>query len=792
MKKIFKFLPLAMLVTGIFAACVQDDELVSFDFSATVEKLYDPAAPTEGSKVYLYNERWVYWEEDDVISIASDRSDGSQDYFALLAPQSMSDNHDFDGFNGIFVTALPAGSKYFLGLHPFSESNSIEPTGGSNFHAIVNLPNEQPYMSDMSFARDVLPMVAWYGGSWTADQPSTPFNLDFHSLAGLARFQFFNTSGQDVTIESIEFTERNDKPMAGNFHVLDYNTHNPRLSPVTGEFQTSINVTFPGGKLFRSNNSDDLITVYLVLPSTTGSTSGSDEYNLAVRFVYDDGNSSAEIPCTFSIKRSAITFMEALALTDAGLIPAIPGYGTPERPFRIYNLRHLQYVRDQFYSSTGGQVYINNQLVTDDTRFEIMRNDIKLLGSDWQYGIPGFRGKMTYVANPGTSLLHKGITNNSSSPLFESINENAVVEGIPMYADIQNTATGEDAFSPFCNENNGTIRDCRIITADQKVIVSSHKPLAGLCVENGATGRIERCESLATFQTSGNIVAGICNHNLGVISQCNTSSQMSATVLGADPKVGGICYENDGIIRDCFFATNILNSDDKWGGIAYLNDVDGQIMNCYFSHSATLRTSASAGGIVNQNAGLIDHCWFEGTLQAGVSGGIAAYLTDDTIRNCFISISPSVSPAAQVTLGMLNSSSTIAGGLVGQQSGGDLVNSYFYAYHIYTIGSSGQAGALVGRKTAGNINNCYAREEMPAYKVVGSLTGSPNVTNTYYVSDGGAVSYATLVATNAASTLAGNLNANVAGIPNALQWRVDDAGYVALENYLPSAKKKKR
>ena len=180
MKRIF-CLQFVLIVFSLFASCekyvFQGEILSPVDFTASIEALDNESQ----SKVRLVNEEWIYWEIGDSISIGSNTS-AQDNYTAILTLPSV--GSDFEGFNGAFQASLPEGSKYFLGLHPENSSNVIRSTGGTNFSATIILPDEQPLRNDITFAKQVFPMVAWYGGEWDAAHP-VPFNLDFHSLADI-------------------------------------------------------------------------------------------------------------------------------------------------------------------------------------------------------------------------------------------------------------------------------------------------------------------------------------------------------------------------------------------------------------------------------------------------------------------------------------------------------------------------------------------------------------------------------------------------------------------------------
>ena len=214
------------LVLALLPTACRKEKLVGdrqFKFNATIEQ----PKGDDDAKVYLEDEHFIIWEYDDEISIGSNTS-GGEDCRAWLLSAG---GGDWQDYNGVFLTTLPEDSKYFLGLHPASEANDILGTGDANFSVSINLPSVQTYRTDekgdFTFDKQVFPMVAWYGGKWSED-PNTPFNLDFHSLAAIVRLQFVNKTAA-TTLNSIVITST-DKQLCGNFTVSNYNTFDPYLT----------------------------------------------------------------------------------------------------------------------------------------------------------------------------------------------------------------------------------------------------------------------------------------------------------------------------------------------------------------------------------------------------------------------------------------------------------------------------------------------------------------------------------------------------------------------------------
>ena len=189
---------MAALLLTAFSSCKEEDKSATFTFNATLEQPSDSG----NTKVRLVNERWIYWEGGDQITVGSDMSGSTPVQGDLTAFGG-----DFSDFNGAFSSTLPYDSKYFFALFPHHASNSISSAGGRNFTAQIYLKNEQPYRSgaqgDFTFSKNVIPMCAWYGDeAW-------PPHLDFHSMAGIVRLQFYNGNG-NTRIKNITVTSDSD------------------------------------------------------------------------------------------------------------------------------------------------------------------------------------------------------------------------------------------------------------------------------------------------------------------------------------------------------------------------------------------------------------------------------------------------------------------------------------------------------------------------------------------------------------------------------------------------------
>ena len=705
-RKAFTTIAFVLAMVG-FSAC--EEELVhnQFSFNATVEGL----STTDDSKVYLLDEQWIYWELGDRISIGSDSHTGNYigDLINTGAP-------DWEGFNGVFITELPWDSKYFVGLFPYSENNVISKAGGAGnstgFSAKIDLPSVQPFRTssagghdgDHTFNRNIYPMVALYDGHWDDEPGSVAYNLDFHSLAGIVRLQFYDATGSnDKKIRRVTVTSA-DKQLCGLFNVQGLYTDQPYLAATNSSNHT---ITLDCGEDGR--DFDSILSFYLVLPAL-GNSGVTTSYALSVTLETTDGKTCTKNITSVPVRRTGVAYMRALGI-DSWTPPVsasqyLVGNGTKERPFKIYTATDLIYLRNCYNADTavGTPRTINGRPITGHTYIRIMRTDIALTNSNWTTGISNFVGHMTDVSNSVLNL--PGITNNSTYPLFASIKAGGVVEGITVKSAIP-SYTGVGNFSPFCVENHGTLRNC--VLSSTSSVVSTSASLAGIVVRNSLTGVVVGCHCDGSLSAAGNAVGGVCLQNEGTVTGCFVNT----LAVPAAATVGGIVHSNTGTVTDCYFASRITSGSSNWGGIVYGNDTPGIIERCYYSSTAVITTSGTAGGIVHDlTNNKINRCRFEGSILAASAAGIAHTVSGGSVINCYVDAS-----AAQLR------GDDAAAGLVAYLSDGSIDNSFVHRSSITGTAVSTVLGGVVASVTGGTVVNCYSYESHNLYGAT-TLTGS--------------------------------------------------------------------
>lgn len=677
--------------------------LKEIQFNARIE----PLSGVGNTKVYLYNEQWVFWEIGDKISIGSNLSteDGVTPAEGDLVNAAPGSEFDEANFNGVFLAALPENSSKFLGLHPVNAGNRIKGKSTAPYfeHPRIVLPAVQPRRpgerEDLSFAKQIYPMVAWFGGEWDEEHP-VPYNLDFRSLGCLVRIQLYNSSTSDAVIDNIVFTSRagSDCPqLCGPFSVTNFNVAEPYLTSTTPS-DNEVSLTFgDDGMEFKQ---DSLRTFYLVLPAVNdnGHTT-TFKLAMTVNAKVDGVNKTFTKNFSASTRRTGITNMRAIGITDWASTPAttvgLAGCGTKERPFKIYTVDDLVYLRS-CYNSVDRK--INGQPITENTYINVMRSDIVLNTSNWtSSSISNFVGHFVDV----TSVADHGITNNSNIAIFQDVAATGHVENLVVKSGASLTASAV-ALSPLCNINRGEIKNCRL----KGSVSASVSDLGGIVGINRDGGLVTGCACEANMTVaSGKRVGGICFQNItngsqeSVISGCYVTSTSSLNVSASE--AAGICYSNEGTVKDCYFSATVALSSAKWGGIVYRNGTAvSKVKHCY--NNGFLNTTGTVGGIVHTLAnGSVDYCWLAGYLKGSQAGGIIHTVSGGSAINCYVD-----NFDAQVFVNTSGGGTYIGGGVVATVSGGEVKNSYAHTVNI--IGSGAILGGFVGTLTGGVVSNCYA------------------------------------------------------------------------------------
>ena len=178
---------------------------------------------------------------------------------------------------------------------------------------------------------------------------------------------------------------------------------------------------------------------------------------------------------------------------------------------------------------------------------------------------------------------------------------------------------------------------------------------------------------------------------------------------------------NNGTITRCFVSGKISYKYDTNGGIAASNTENGSIekssANVLFDDSNAER-KLYMGGIVGNNYGTVSECFAIGNIKSQVvgnavyipgnyyptiyngasyTGGIAGYLSNGSISNCYADVSI-ISKAGDY-------SSAYAGGIAGyvSENGGVINNTYARG----SVSATNAKGGICGYKSGGTITNSF-------------------------------------------------------------------------------------
>lgn len=688
MKRMFILPFVAAVLMVLFSGCEKEEPLkVSKTFGARIEP------PAGEDKTYLVNEKWIYWDEDDKISVL-----GTKDPAGLIEGKIVSGANSVLGY--FQADGLREGSSDYVFLFPHNTNNFINL--GKPAAVKVFFPESQEFRDDFTFGMTACPMVGYVH--------ENEDSVLFHSLAGLARLQLFSSAG-DKTISSITFQEVSDSPkqISGNFTVEDYDQFDPYLvgTAVSG---ASKQITIPcGSGRVVGSSQGDLCTFYLVLPALEGTTT----YKLRMTVKTTDDK---QFQKTFGVKvrRNSIMKVPALNITawadapNAGTADiSIVGNGTELRPFQIYTAAELAKVRDAINSGEK----INGQTITSSTQFALMRSDIVLNTTNWTSGIDGFVGHFYYAA--ASSVTSPGITNESRIPIFTSIAAGGVVEGLTLKGTFTNNSNLTT--SPLCDVNRGVIKDCRTSSSSSFTLSSSNSAsgIAGICVTN--EGTITGCSHNGTLTCSNGTAGGICLNNRGTITGCfmETPGRIAAKWMG------GIAYRNYRTVRSSYFSASMTGVNGIFGGIVYRNDQN--VQNCMLYSPSQIKSGKSLGGVVYVNYATVDSCYSNAAVFEGKDtvGGIVAVMRGGEVRNSYFNA------------GLTNIKFTgngLCGGFVAYQKDGAIRNCYVRAR---INAAAATYGGFVGRIDGGSIENVYSRIYNSGDKFFGAVLVAATLKSCY-------------------------------------------------------------
>ena len=182
-------------------------------------------------------------------------------------------------------------------------------------------------------------------------------------------------------------------------------------------------------------------------------------------------------------------------------------------------------------------------------------------------------------------------------------------------------------------------------------------------------GNISKVGVLNSYFRFGAYGGGVCGLNEnGVLQNCSNSS----TVIGKDYNIGGVCGDNRGTIRSCYNTASVRGIDsfratENLGGVCGYNEEYGIIENCF--NEGTLSGQNFIGGVCGRNEGTIKSCYNTASVSGQYSvGGVCGNNSSGTnpITNCFNKGTVSANAQAQAV-----------GGVCGSNDDGPITNCYY-------------------------------------------------------------------------------------------------------------------
>jgi type II secretory pathway pseudopilin PulG len=290
--------------------------------------------------------------------------------------------------------------------------------------------------------------------------------------------------------------------------------------------------------------------------------------------------------------------------------------------------------------------------------------------------------------------------------------------------------------------NSGTIQNLNVsgVISDNQTIKPSECSIGGLVGYN-YNGEINNCEAIVDVTASYSVIGGLVGTNYGVINDCTSSLDIHTNVISS---IGGVVANNYGEITNCYNAKDIIlnlsNSmqydDDEifLGGIVGYSGSATLIENCYNSGNISINLATYQG-----------YCYdFEQTFSTGNGdfvvneyrslcnnvGGIAGFMTDSEINNCYNTGSIYSKKVPSSTNKICGCYDNYVGGIIGEAYT-SLISSCYNQGYVKGEGVScrGYIAGIVGssrnENTIENVYNTGSVENTSAgrYVYTGGIAG---------------------------------------------------------------------
>ncbi|MBQ2713501.1 MAG: hypothetical protein IJF22_00845, partial [Clostridia bacterium] len=187
--------------------------------------------------------------------------------------------------------------------------------------------------------------------------------------------------------------------------------------------------------------------------------------------------------------------------------------------------------------------------------------------------------------------------------------------------------------------------------------------------------------------TGVNYVGGVVGYNMGTLQDIS----FSGTVNGSGSYIGGVVGVNSGKMKSIInkAAVNATNTTFGLavGGVLGINLTSGNLLNFVNSGAVTALNYQWVGGLVGQNHGTLKNAFSVGAVEGSYYvGGVVGQNGGGTIINTYSS-------------GVIEGTNTYVGGVVGHNNGGDV--RFCYYYQNRATDGKGTAQKAVGSGTLG-------------------------------------------------------------------------------------------
>ena len=405
--------------------------------------------------------------------------------------------------------------------------------------------------------------------------------------------------------------------------------------------------------------------------------------------------------------------------TLCGAYQPCEGEGTEEDPYEIGNTGNLYWFAQQV---NGGDADAWAELIDN-----IVINE-NVLGED-------------FTLNEGEYLEWTPMGTSSVPYTGTFDGKNFTISGL--YMDMESSN-----YVGLFGYTSGTVRDLGV----QDSFVYGRTNIAAIAGQNNGT--VSNCFNTGYVCGDWN-VGGVVGSNDGTLEECRNSGRILGDWKGtASPnnrQIGGIVGYSDinSLVTDCSNSGTATGAGQV-GGIIGSNGEgcergSGSISGCYNTGSIT--GDEVVGGIVGQAVVDISNCYNTGTISSsGTTGGIAGYMATDLngipfiLSDCYNTgditggtyVGGLAGFCSQITdcynTGKITGSGNYVGGITGY---GYIVSN---SYNTGTVSGEDYVGGVVGKQSGSEILNCYNIADVTGGSYVGGIAGyGYKVTNCYNI-----------------------------------------------------------